>query len=166
MRSSSGYNQLRLSGASSYPQGLVERCIIFVPVPYTQEPQTKVAYSNPFEIDPSGGGNPMEQLEKCSLSIPDKTAVSSFISQHSDLLNVISAICPTLRKTFHSGDQFSLEVYSDPETLRESLKLFIRQNEYQDDILEKINSIRNEFRELIYKASTRLHITTDFNPPQ
>lgn len=67
---------------------------------------------------------------------------------------------------FDSGIHLSLEIYHDIETSEEYLALYVRQNQYDSDIIKKIKQIRQRYRGLAIETAGRLLLTTDFKSPR
>jgi len=75
-------------------------------------------------------------------------------------------ICSKLIKTFSEDAKLFLEIYRDPEIHDEYLTLYIRKNEYEEMILDRIDETMSEFEPALGSASGWLLVTTDFLLPK
>src|SRR5213075_2163079 len=72
------------------------------------------------------------------------------------------AIIEVVRARFPSpGYELSLEVYRDPEIADRYLTLYVRTNQYSDQIMEEIDAISAGVARQFPKVRERLLITTD-----
>src|SRR5690348_13909154 len=62
--------------------------------------------------------------------VPHPDAVRAFLEQHPDGLALLVPITARARQEFPEPTQLSLEVYVDPETAEQDLKLYVRQTAY------------------------------------
>lgn len=72
--------------------------------------------------------------------------------------------CHLIFKEFKDEGTFSLEVYHDPEGHDEYLMLAVRQYNYTDDLLDRIERVSDQVRSYLQGESGWLLITTDFQP--
>jgi hypothetical protein len=79
---------------------------------------------------------------------------------------LISPICSKLIKTFSDDAKLFLEIYRDPEIHDEYLTIYIRKNEYEKMILDRIDEAMSEFEPALGSASGWLLVTTDFMRPR
>jgi len=75
------------------------------------------------------------------------------------------SVCATVSARFGAHAQLSLEVYRDPEIEDEYLTLYLRQQDYDRNLLEAIEDICEEYEEELAERSGSLLVTTDFRPP-
>ena len=100
------------------------------------------------------------------IEVPRPDEIRAYLSKHLDMADLLSAVC---LETLHQlGDrvQLSLEVYHDPEIEDEYLVLYARQKEYDEDLLERLDAISNQYEECLVDKSGWLLLTTDFQPPR
>ncbi|MEI8003344.1 MAG: hypothetical protein WCG94_03315 [Methanothrix sp.] len=108
----------------------------------------------------------LEVLKAIQVVIPETSEVSEYLLAHSDLSCLISPICSKLIKTFSDDAKLFLEVYRDPEIHDEYLTIYIRKNEYEKMILDRIDEAMSEFEPALGSASGWLLVTTDFLLPK
>jgi hypothetical protein len=97
---------------------------------------------------------------------PDPAPIISYIAQHRNLFDVVLLACVLTEEKFSQTSQISLELYSDPEVEDQYLTIYVRQNAYEPDILQKIDAISEEFTKVMDIDQGYLLVTTDFQPPR
>lgn len=107
----------------------------------------------------------LECLQRNKILIPNLTKVRDYLASHPNLGGKIPAVYRWITDEFPVDLNLSLEVYSDPEIEDEHLVLFIRQESYDQNILEKIDRVNNKVCDFIKDPSAVIHITTDFSDP-
>jgi len=108
----------------------------------------------------------MEILKAMQVVIPESPEVSEYLLAHLDLCCMIPMICSKLIKTFSEDTKLFLEIYRDPEIHDEYLTLYIRKNEYEEMILDRIDEVMSEFEPALGSVSGWLLVTTDFLLPK
>lgn len=96
---------------------------------------------------------------------PHPQEVVEYLLQYPGLYHTVINTCFNTKKVFGHNSQISLEVYHDPEIDDEYLTIFIRQEEYEPDIIEKIDAICREYERFLVNESGYLLVNTDFRPP-
>jgi len=69
------------------------------------------------------------------------------------------------RSRFKSAVQLSLEVYHDPEIDDQYLALYVRQEEYDDNIFDVIDGISEEYENMLSESEGWFVLTSDLHPP-
>ena len=82
------------------------------------------------------------------------------------LVKLLPAVCCKARHLFGSDNELSLELYKDPEFEDRYLTLYMRQEEYLPDTMDRIEAVRRQFDEALENVSGQLLITTDFRRPR
>ncbi len=108
----------------------------------------------------------LEVLKAMHVMIPESSEISEYLLAHLDLCGMIPMICSKLIKTFSEDAKLFLEIYRDPEIHDEYLTLYIRKNEYEEMILDRIDEVMSEFEPALGSASGWLLVTTDFLLPK
>jgi hypothetical protein len=108
----------------------------------------------------------MEVLNAMQIVIPESSDVSEYLLAHLDLSCMIPMICSKLIKTFSEDTKLFLEIYRDPEIHDEYLTIYIRKNEYEELILDRIDEVMSEFEPVLGSVSGWLLVTTDFLLPK
>ncbi len=106
----------------------------------------------------------LNQLQQNVITIPKAAEVRDYLIRYSDLIDLVLSVCQLTRQRFDSQAQLSLEVYHDPEMEDEYLTLYVRQQDYDEDILDTIEDIRAQYEAKLAGKSGWLLVTTDFRP--
>jgi len=106
-----------------------------------------------------------ELLNEWFIEIQNVTEVKYYLRSHEDILDLVCGVCKGVREYFTSNTQLSLEVYHDPEIEDEYLTLYVRQEDYERDILKKIKVILLGYSDFLKGKSGWFLVTTDFEPP-
>lgn len=127
-------------------------------------------YMNPPIIDARLSSSPIEAvlswLRSIDIVIPKPAAVRSYLLRYPDMTHLLSSVCKLARERFEMHTQLSLEVYQDSEIEDEYLTLYVRQENYDEQILDIIESISAAYEEAVAGKSGWLLVTTDFRPPR
>ncbi len=115
------------------------------------------------EIDPAAL---LQQLTPNKVQVPKRDEVLAYMVKFPQLGELVPAICARVRKTFGSQVELSLELYRDPEIEDRYLTLYIRQVEYNPNIMERIEGVSRLFDRGLEKVPGSFLITTDFCPPR
>jgi hypothetical protein len=107
-----------------------------------------------------------ELLNEWFIEIQNVAEVKYYLRSHEDILDLVCGVCKGVREHFPSNTQLSLEVYHDPEMDDEYLTLYVRQEEYETDILRKIKVILSGYSDFLKGKSGWFLVTTDFQPPK
>jgi hypothetical protein len=106
------------------------------------------------------------RLSVAGIRIPKQPAVQRFLSSHRPLAKLIVPICQKVRNRFDPTFELSLEHYREPEIDDEYLTLYVRQDQYDISIMDRIDSVREALAEDLERVAGLLLITTDFAPPR
>lgn len=96
---------------------------------------------------------------------PRPSEVIGYLLQHRNLYDIVMLACVLTEEQFGQNSQISLELYSDPEVDDEYLTIYVRQTSYEPDIIDKIDSISENYLKVMDIDQGYLLITTDFKPP-
>jgi hypothetical protein len=97
--------------------------------------------------------------------IPQPDEVRNYLVRYFDLTKILRSTCKLAMEWFGAQTQLSLEVYHDSEVEDRYLTLYIRQANYSEDILKRIEELRAEYEIDLSDSSGWFLITTDFRPP-
>lgn len=123
----------------------------------------------PSRTDTSSGPKVDETLKKLAdngIVVPNPEEVTEYLRRYDDMLELVLEVCQLTRGCFSPATQLSLEVYHDPEIEDEYLTLYVRQEDYEKDILKKIKTILEGYGEVLADKSGWFLVTTDFQPPK
>lgn len=104
-------------------------------------------------------------LKDRGIIIHNAADVRGYLMNHPDMDSLLLFVCNRALKLFNEATEVSLEVYHDPEIKDEYLTLYIRQDEYKDNIKAVIRELRSEYKNALIESSGWLLVTTDYNPP-
>ena len=107
----------------------------------------------------------LDELLARGVFLPNTREVTNYLLIYPDMIDLLEPICAAVLDRFPPPSQVALELYQDPEIEDEHLTVYIRQCNYDDDILDAIDDIRLELQEARAASSCWIHITTDFEPP-
>lgn len=92
-------------------------------------------------------------------------AVLAYLAKYPDVQRPLMEVWRAALEEFRADAVISIEVFSEPDEDDEYLSLYVRQEEYQDDILDRIDAIRAQMRGSLVADTGRVLLTTDFQPP-
>ncbi|MBI1927294.1 hypothetical protein HYR99_24015 [Candidatus Poribacteria bacterium] len=101
-----------------------------------------------------------------SIVIPEPAAIRSYLLRYPDMTELLPPVCKLARERFGVHTQLSLEVYRDSEIEDEYLTLYVRQENYDEHILDMIESISAAYEDEVAGKSGWLLVTTDFRSPR
>lgn len=104
----------------------------------------------------------LSRISSGGIMIPQPAEVRGYLLRYPDIIDLLMSVCKIARERFEMHTQLSLEVYHDPEIDDEYPTLYVRQENYDEQILDKIESICVEYEKAIAGKSGWLLVTTDF----
>lgn len=99
------------------------------------------------------------------VTIPHPDEARDYLLRHPDVMIILRRVCDAAWTRFGTNSQLSLEVYLDPEIEDEHLTLYVRQENYDEHILDMIENIWTLYEDDHMFMSGWLLVTTDFCPP-
>ncbi len=106
-----------------------------------------------------------ESLERDLIFISDPSDVREYLYKYPDIIGLIKFVGELITDKFDINSQVTLEVFHDPEVDDSYLTFYIRQKDYEDDIMDKIDEISERFEPYLQDVKGWLLVTTDFSPP-
>jgi hypothetical protein len=97
---------------------------------------------------------------------PHPSEVINYLLQHRNFYDIVLLACVLTEEKFGQNSRISLELYSDPEIDDEYLTIYVRQTEYEQDIMKKIDAICEDYTKVMDIDQGYLLVTTDFQPPR
>lgn len=98
--------------------------------------------------------------------IPQSGAVRDYLLRHFDMTDLLPSVCGIALRTFGIDARLSLELYRDPEIRDQYLTLYVRQERYDEHIMDIIEDMCAEYRDKLIGKSSWLLVTTDFRSPR
>jgi hypothetical protein len=104
---------------------------------------------------------------KNGIRVPEVPKVKNYLSNFPELIEILPSVCKVTREKFPSDKaQLYLEVTKDFSEDTEFLILYVRQEQYDENIMEIIDDIRSTYGEKLIGKQGWLLVTTDFCPPE
>ncbi|MGB9720334.1 MAG: hypothetical protein ACPL28_02490 [bacterium] len=113
----------------------------------------------------TGIENLFNLLVSTKISIPEPAEVRNYLLVYPDMINILLPVFNKITEKFNTSAQISLEVYEDPEINDKYLTAYIRQETYNENIMDLIDEISSECESLLANSTGWLLITTDFQSP-
>jgi len=107
----------------------------------------------------------LAELQRKGIALPNPEDIRRNLLCHPDMTDLVKRICDDALDRFPRPSQVALELYQDPEIEDEHLTVYVRQYDYDDDILDVLDEVRLKFHEERATSSNWIHITTDFELP-
>ncbi len=104
--------------------------------------------------------------QKDQVVVPRPDEVRDYLQNYPDIIDLIPSLCKKARKEFVLPAQLALELYRDPEIEYEYLTLYVRQQNYEAEILDKIDAISGEFDRALAGKAGWLIMATDLGSPR
>ena len=98
------------------------------------------------------------------VAIPNPQDVECYLGEHSALQLLLPQICQRLREEFGQDAELSLELYRDPEIEDRYLTLYVRQDRYDANIVERLDQLGEQFADDLERCTGDILLTTDFRP--
>ena len=108
----------------------------------------------------------LKQFSNCGIQIPKRNEVLGYLAEHRQLSRLLPGICAQVRRVFGPNVELSLELYRDPEVDDRYLTLYVRQQAYDTEIMDRIETVSRQFNGRLEKISGYLLLTTDFHRPR
>ena len=142
----------------------------FTPLPFTAVYSLLSSTRQRLNNASVGVTSPIEHtFNKLSLDhvkIPEPAEIRRYLVHHPDLVDILPGLCTTIGQRFAKDIQISLEFYRGPAPGEGYLTIYVRQQQYDDRILNLIDEIHEEYRDALDEREGWLVITTDFRPPR
>ena len=123
-------------------------------------------YPNPSIIEAAPQiNNVLNWLLQNGIIVPHPDEVRDYLSRYQDMFDLLLSVCKKTLERFRTNTELSLEVYHDPEIEDEYLTLYVRQEDYDEHILDVIEDICAQYETERANSSGWLLVTTDFSPP-
>ena len=95
-----------------------------------------------------------------------QSELTDYLKEYPDLTQVIQLACEKAREEFVIPDQLSLEIFFDPESDDKYPTLYVRQEVYNEDIMDRIEKVSETFESFLEKSESWFLVTTDFANPK
>lgn len=110
--------------------------------------------------------NILNRLKLIGIVIPEPSKVREYLTYHPEMENLLIYVSEVSRQQFDIYTQLSLEIYEDYEIPDKYLTLYVRRHEYDENLMEQIKDIRNDYEDMLVDISGWFLLTTDFRTPR
>lgn len=107
----------------------------------------------------------LTRVQSLHVLTPKLGEIWDYLLYHGDILNLVELASQLARDSFPVPSQLSLEIHHDAETADQSLTLYVRQNQYEENIMERIDLIRDKLGEIRSDWFIPFFVTSDFQWP-
>jgi hypothetical protein len=108
----------------------------------------------------------MDGIASLGVQISDIDEIQAYLKR-SDVGDILLDVCKMAIDTINHDSHFYLEYFQNPEEADdEHLTIVVRQDNYEENILEKIESVWEKYDHLLIGKAGFLLVTTDFSPPR
>lgn len=90
--------------------------------------------------------------------------VDDYLIEHPTLRSLLPRICSQALCEFGRSAELTLELYRDPEIDDRYLTLMVRQQQYEANIVERLDQFAAQFADELDQCTGDLLVTTDFRP--
>ena len=115
------------------------------------------------------GMDPIDAINAATDSgvlVRDGRELSEYISKYPQVGRAVIEVIPPLARAFSADSQVSLEFFRSQSEADSYPVFFIRQSNYQPDIMARIGDFLGRHEEHFSFSSGWLGVTTDFRPPR
>lgn len=99
------------------------------------------------------------------IDIAHPAEVFDYILQSPGLDLIVMYACILTENEFRCDSTITLDIYQDPESDDRYLTIYVRQNEYDTNIIKRMDKICDEYEPTLNDQSGWLLLTTDFKSP-
>jgi hypothetical protein len=133
--------------------------------PYSGGPRREggsaaATYSLSRDIDAT-----LQRLASEGIIVRHRDRLREYMLRHPDIVSLVPYVGGLALCEFASRAQISLELYRDPEISDEHVVIYVRQAEYEDNLLGEIEAIQAVYSHKLAQRRGWLLLTTDFQPP-
>jgi len=107
----------------------------------------------------------LTNLARYKTLIPKPDEIIDYLNSYQRLAGILPTICWLALKEFGKDSEISLEIYNDPDFEDKTLNLCIRQEIYDEEIMERIRTVSRKVNQLLEINKDCVHIITDGRPP-
>jgi hypothetical protein len=105
--------------------------------------------------------NVMKEIPS-GIVISNHADIFNYLLQHQDMLVLLPVVSIITANRFQNIANLYLEVFHDFEADDSYLAIYVRQQEYKDDIIDQINEVCSKYQDLLIRKSGWIQVTTDF----
>ena len=98
------------------------------------------------------------------VKLSNRIEVNNYLADHLVLRSLLPQICERVRAEFGQDAELTVELYRDRENDDRYLTLFVRQDQYDANIVERLDQLTEQFADELDRCSGDILLTTDFRP--
>ncbi len=98
-------------------------------------------------------------------AFPRPGGVVDYLIQNPGLYDVVMYACSMVAEEFCGTSEITLDIFHDPESDDRYLTIYVRQKEYDDRIVARMDAICDKYEPALRGQSGWLLLTTDYRPP-
>lgn len=104
----------------------------------------------------------------CALGarIPNPSKVRDYLSRYPDIAELSRFVSDSVYRHFDFKTQLSLEIHSEDDPNSEYLALFLRVQDYDGSVMDRIDRIQESYYDLLNGMTGWFLFTTDFCSPR
>jgi len=107
----------------------------------------------------------LDELPAMAVFLPNIREITHYLLVFPDMIDLLAPICGAVFERFPQPSQVALELFKDPESDDQYLTVYVRQMQYDEDILDILDDVSVPFDDILCDTSGWLLITTDFQDP-
>lgn len=107
----------------------------------------------------------LSRLSAVNVVLPNLEKVKNYLLKYPDMIDLLEPVCAAVLDRFPPPSQVALELYEDPEIDDQYLTIYVRQKQYDEDILDVLDEASRQFDDILCDTSGWLLVTTDFQDP-
>jgi len=122
-------------------------------------------YNQSFSASALATEHLFAELQEWQIAIPHPDELAAYLARHSDMVGVVTLVAQMVRQEFQDAAHISLEVFEDPDAEDEYPTFYVRQEEYEPQIMDRIEKLWSVYGPALAGKSGWLLVTTDFRRP-
>ncbi len=107
----------------------------------------------------------LSQLQELGVGLGAQEEIREYLLKFPDLIEVIPLAINAARVHLPEAQLF-LEVYKDPEIEDQYLMLYVRVQNYDESVIERIEAAESDYIDLLIGKEGWLQMSTDFRQPE
>lgn len=103
-----------------------------------------------------------QEFQHGRILVGDQSELTDYLKEYPDLIQVVRLACEKAGEEFEFPDQLFLDMFYDPESDDKYPTLYVRQEVYDENIMDRIEKVSETFESLLERSEGWFLITTDF----
>ena len=106
-----------------------------------------------------------DKLSCHDILLQDPATIEKYVATHAGLDSLVDTICQKVREEFGPASELMLQIYEDAELDDQYPTLYVRQEPYDSNIIERIEAVCANFQNTLESTDGYFLVTTDFRRP-